>query len=481
MKRNKLSTAIAAGVAGVAGIASVSNAVNINPDGLGQVLIYPYYTVNNDLNTLISIVNTTSDVKAVKVRFLEGDNTQEVLDFNLYLSPFDVWTAALQSTVASDPALAFATTPVIGQDSARLVTSDTSCVPNLNPPREFLPFAFQTDAGSDAMERVRDGHFEAIEMGVVVPGPNGFAAAATHINGVPADCSLLENAWGQGGIWTNNPDTEIGAATGGLFGSATLVNVAEGTDAAYNAEAINGYHAPGGFLHSSPGDLSPSLADSDETSIVFFNADVITSEWDEGEDAISALFMHDAVYNEYALATSINAKTEWVLTFPTKRFYVNQDPAVRPFTEPFDSPAGSCEDFAIVLYDREENSIAPAPGSVSPLPPQRQNPAFCWETNVLDFYNSSIGGSATNPSSVLGSTNVVSVNTNPLVNGWSGVTFPIAVPMTDSDDDWTYGGYPVTGFAVQTFSNANAQPGLLAQYAGLFKHRFSKDIVSATP
>jgi len=46
MKRNNLTTAVIAGLAGVAGVASISNAVDINNDGLGQVLIYPYYTVN---------------------------------------------------------------------------------------------------------------------------------------------------------------------------------------------------------------------------------------------------------------------------------------------------------------------------------------------------------------------------------------------------------------------------------------------------
>jgi hypothetical protein len=95
MNRKNLTSAVLAGLAGVAGIAATAQAVNINPDGLGQVLIYPYYTVNGGNVTLLSVVNTTENAKAVKVRFNEGLNTREVLDFNLYLSPFDVWTAAL--------------------------------------------------------------------------------------------------------------------------------------------------------------------------------------------------------------------------------------------------------------------------------------------------------------------------------------------------------------------------------------------------
>ena len=95
MKRNNLTTSVVAGLAAVAGFASTANAVELNPDGTGQVLVYPYYTVNKNQQTLISVVNTTNIAKAVKVRFLEGHNSREVLDFNLFLSEFDVWTASV--------------------------------------------------------------------------------------------------------------------------------------------------------------------------------------------------------------------------------------------------------------------------------------------------------------------------------------------------------------------------------------------------
>ena len=89
MKRNSLTTAVVAGIAGTVGIANLASAVNLNPDGLGQVLIYPYYTVNegvagNNLSTMFSVVNTTDQGKAVKVRFVEGYNSREVRDFHLY-------------------------------------------------------------------------------------------------------------------------------------------------------------------------------------------------------------------------------------------------------------------------------------------------------------------------------------------------------------------------------------------------------------
>ena len=59
MNRKNLTAAVLAGLAGIAGIAGTAQAVNLNPDGLGQVLIYPYYTTNGGNQTILSVVNTT--------------------------------------------------------------------------------------------------------------------------------------------------------------------------------------------------------------------------------------------------------------------------------------------------------------------------------------------------------------------------------------------------------------------------------------
>ncbi len=46
-KRKSLHAAVLAGL-GAVGLAGTANAVHVNPDGLGSVLIYPYYTVRAD-------------------------------------------------------------------------------------------------------------------------------------------------------------------------------------------------------------------------------------------------------------------------------------------------------------------------------------------------------------------------------------------------------------------------------------------------
>lgn len=65
-------------------------AVQLGSDGTGQVLIYPYYTANADNNTLISVVNSSANAKALKVRFYESRNGRATLNLNLYLGAYDV-------------------------------------------------------------------------------------------------------------------------------------------------------------------------------------------------------------------------------------------------------------------------------------------------------------------------------------------------------------------------------------------------------
>ena len=178
MNRKNLTAAVCAGLAGAAGLAATAQAVNLNPDGLGQVLIYPYYTSNDGNQTILSVVNTTENAKAVKVRFLEGFNSREVLDFNLYLSRHDVWVAAIVNR-ANSPA------GDVG-NSTHLVIPDDSCtVPYLYEDnavglpdgssvgvQTFLDRAYTgsaSDNGPTSEERMNEGHFEIIRVGGGMP------------------------------------------------------------------------------------------------------------------------------------------------------------------------------------------------------------------------------------------------------------------------------------------------------------------------
>lgn len=465
-KRKSLYAAVLAGL-GTVGVAGTAQAVHINPDGLGQALIYPYYTVRSDggnaYDTYLSVVNTTASTKAVKVRFLEGKNSREVLDFNLYLSPNDVWTAVIVATA----------------DGAVMKTADKSCVTPTVPAAgfPFVNFAFTGSASDNetgSLDRTREGYFEIIEMGDMT---GTITTAIKHVSGTPPNCAAITDA---------AASAATVAGTGGLAGTATLINVKNGVDYGYNAIALDDFSdIP---LWFPPGSILPNLANvNPKVSNVFRTSAtapaVVNSTWTgltfNAADPVTAVFMRDNIINEFVLDSATLSGTDWVITMPTKTFYVGLDPvssgvranspAQRPFQRNF-GLGGACDDFSLSVFDREEGFVTNV--LVSPPPPQQIN-RLCWEANVLTFNNSSI----------LGSTNSLNIATT-FQNGWARATFatgitgfPAAHSMTSTDGD-TYIGLPVTGFMVQDFVNGTlaGTPPVLSNYGGLFDHKFTRNI-----
>src|SRR6266516_427420 len=314
---------------GALGVTGAADAVNVNPGGLGQALIYPYYTVNSDAagntyNSLLSVVNSTASAKAVKVRFLEGKNSREVLDFNLFLSKHDVWTAAILPSASG---------------GAKVITIDNSCtIPSntfLKAGVDFVNFAYTgsaDDKGGSGLDRTKEGYVEIIEM-ASFPTYTCTSIQVTHVAGVPFDCA---------GVTDSGALNDSVSATGGLFGGMSLINVGAGTDYTEDAVALQRFNNTANYQNA--GSVSPQLQDaSPRISVVFaaeplFSGDlgVYVSKWcdtdpinciSEGRynkaDPVSASLMHDAVLNEFVLDPGTKSGTDWVVTFPTKRFYVN--------------------------------------------------------------------------------------------------------------------------------------------------------------
>lgn len=545
MKRNTLTTAVLAGLTGMAGMVSVSNAVNVNPDGLGQVLLYPYYTARGGNDTLISIVNTTERGKAVKIRFIEALNSREVLDFNIYLSPFDVWTAAVTATE---------------EGGGKMLTTDTTCtVPYFVGDSDdgvgeqlFLDFQYNAaavpglgfagtiDGGPDGIERTASGYIEVIEMGTFVEQPEAAGGDGTvafwakhNDTGVPNNCDAIVDLWreaapgsspgpGDLGYWkgfdTNgNPvssdatwgfDTEIGAS-GGLFGAASIINVQQGTMFSYNATAVDGFWNVGTTDHTDPGDLFPNLAsNNNQESIVFNNGALQGIDWNlPGSPlAINATLTLAELMNEYNIEGGLNARTEWVLTFPTKAFHTDAAPGGNSLVEPgddaippfsniwtVDSPE-SCDQLGFRFWDREEQEPTVEPGQpggviVSPPPPPDAPPEvpvfqLCRESNVIRFTNDGTDPAATEilgePLREDGFENLSYTNLSlpeSFENGWMRFDFSGRESLSGTatiGNDNAVRGLPVIGFAVTTYENGNLGSGVLANYGGTFQHRGSR-------
>ena len=483
-QRKSLYAALAS--VGALGAATTAQAVNVNPNGLGQVLIYPYYTVNSSgasaaYNSLLSVVNSTDSAKVVKVRFLEGKHSQEVLDFNLFLSKHDVWVAAIiPSPVTTGGRL---------QVTAADGSGDRSCT---EPPIavsqggagfvDFVNYQYtgsNDDKGGSGLDRTREGYAEIIEMGTFT-STDTISITVTHKSGTP-ECNQ---------DWLTDDDfisSHIFQNSGGLFGGMTLINVNAGTDFTEDAVALDNFADRD--LYTSPGSITPDLSlASPARSIVISGGDVFLSSWSSGPDPVSAILMHDQVMNEYVLDASTKSGTDWVITFPTKRYttYVKVGTGLAPklFQKNFNDGAGSCDDVSLNIYDREERTTS-TPISFSPPPPTPGN-SICWEANVVTFNNSN----------VLASSNTANINTT-FEHGWLNLGFfPTSPPagvtgtvhtlastnttVTDpfgfftSGQTVTYFGLPLVGFMVESFLNGVqviAGVHVVQNYGGNFVHK----------
>ena len=440
-KKKSLHAAVLAGL-GALGAAGTANAVHINPDGLGQVVIYPYYTVRNGNVTAMSIVNTTSLTKAVKVRFLEGKNSREVLDFNLFLSPTDVWTGVIISGSTTATAVPF------NADGARLESGDNSCVTPSDlfgsagstvtapvrldglglPINAFKNYQYTgglTDNLTlNLLDRTREGYMEVIEMGVVT---NTIITGYIKHNtaGIPANCAALDNY--DSDLFTPVPATvgavgkfplHMTAPQGGLTGRASIINSAVGANYTYDVTSLDGWWAPavpGPLPYTAAGNPSPSISAQpgiDFTSNVFVtgtpgvanSAGVVSATWARPNESVSSVFMRDSIINEFVTDASTASRTDWVITMPTKRdlILVGTGTPNRPFSNNFANATatGACDAYSLGIFNREEGTVGTTPGVIlpSPRPPGVITPGavLCWEANVLEFGTSGLLGSTNN-------------------------------------------------------------------------------------
>ncbi len=499
MKRIFLVSSFSLAIISAAGMPAEAQAVFLNPNGTGQVLVFPYYTVNADNITLLTLTNSTNQGKAIKVRILEGYNSRDVLDFNLYLSPQDMWAGAV----------------IAKGGGAAIFTPDSSCtVPKL-PNTGDAALVFSTaafdgstqqgkDGGPTDVSRTLEGHIEVIEMGTVTNAARGSLDAIAHAGqpkGAPADCTQISNAWGAGGYWTANPQTDIGPASGGLSGLASIVNVGQGTIQGYTADAIAQFYQPGtSGVHTDQAALTPNIASGTSlTSLTYPGEAAVASSFANAIDAVSSLFMAETMHNEFWTANSIAASSEWVVTFPTKRFYtdpyyVNQQ-AKMPFARTFGSadfePATSCDRVSEGAYDREAYQKAYLEPT---LPPGGWGYWLCHATQIVAFSQG-----AKSSSRILGS-RLTEPFLNPTAHtqapqdffdylpgdaGWARISFVragledrVALKATNGN---TFLGLPVTGFlATQLINGSAGGAGVLANYTAQYRHKYSVRCVNGT-
>ena len=321
-----------------------------------------------------------------------------------------------------------------GDKSCTIPESKTTLQLGVN----FVNFAYVGDGGGDGLDRTKEGYVEMIEMAAYTSN-NCTSIVVTHVGGVPG-CQGAKHP-----LNDNSAQTDASSAFGGLFGGITLINVGTGTDYTEDAVALQRFNFAGSALYFNAGSVSPTLEFSGpKKSVVYegfsndcasggtvFNSDgtincqknfsrigddsVYWATWEGPEclnsatgaavaclkaDAVSAVLMHNQVMNEYVLDAATKSGTDWVITFPTKRFYVANGTGTpaKLFQKNFNKTAFSCDDVIINIFDREEQTVT-TPQSFSPPQPGAAPTSLCYEANVLTFNNTNLTSAAcrTNP------------------------------------------------------------------------------------
>lgn len=175
-----IASAVAVASAGYAGVASAQSVAN---NSLGDLALVPYYTVQGDWLTGIHIVNTSEHTQVVKFRFRRAADSLDALDFNVIMSPQDVYAGFLSDDE---------------NGNISWQADDTSCTaPVTTSGKLTMPDVYRDGAET--------GYVEIIAMAQPVSETQGIAVAAKHSDGVPLDCEAVRSNFKRDGTSVDDP------------------------------------------------------------------------------------------------------------------------------------------------------------------------------------------------------------------------------------------------------------------------------------
>lgn len=205
----------ATGVNNIAGLPTAPTAANlaVNTDGTGHILVVPYFTVQNGNATLINIVNTDPTFgKAVKIRFRGAANSDDVFDFQIFMSPGDVFAGKISK--AAD-------------GRAQFETTDTTCTLPKSVNRPFVLDRLPTTLSAEARAaQTNEGYVEIFNMGDIPRGRyTNPQAGLSSITGVdPLTNPLYAATKHAGGVAPCNSTNPVTAAEAAAVLSRTSVD-----------------------------------------------------------------------------------------------------------------------------------------------------------------------------------------------------------------------------------------------------------------
>ncbi len=188
-----IAAAVAVASAGYAGVVNAQATGALAAETkLGDLAIVPYYTVQEGYATGVNVINSSNRTQALKIRLRRAEDSMDALDFNVVLSPNDMYTGFVAAS----------------GDDIKFISNDNSCTAPAYPAGGFvMPSIYR--------EGAETGYIEILSMGSPVAETSAVAVAAKHdATGVPADCTGVRDNFFKGGV---------SATTRGVVNSALTV------------------------------------------------------------------------------------------------------------------------------------------------------------------------------------------------------------------------------------------------------------------
>jgi len=344
----------------------------VNPGGLGDALIYGYYNVRDQKISVFSVVNTDETYGArVRLRFREaadipasagrncdgvtGEDPQgshEVLDFDICLSPGDMWTGRIIS--GADGAAWLKSddhdTYVQFTDIAS-IAENSGIFPVRFPNGVQFKFGSANSVAGITADNTREGYFEIIAEDQLLDR----GGCDRILGGDTKDCTC-------GDMLDNYTDVE-----NVLMGANYIVDLGDASTFGYNATAIAEFTDLD--ITSPIASERPNLRDSHH-EVAFLGS--ITP--------VNYILTKSNLYSVHDTEDSKGGDTEIIVTFPTKK--LTQDENSTDCDDIFMDPS-----VGIAIWDDAEHKqtqvceFSPCSTSENSLP---------YEVNVIDLNASNI-------------------------------------------------------------------------------------------
>jgi len=396
MKKRILVLSVAAALGGLSGSVlakpqpQLTPGLAFNAAGVGHIVIVPYFSTQGGNATLLNLYNTdTINGKAVKVRFRGASNSDDVYDFQVFLSPGDVWTANISKAASG---------------IASLSTSDRSCTVPAVINGEFITSRLNPALTGDALaNETREGYIEILNMADI---PSSSATTSIYFTTkhntagtAPCSRSILDNL--------SISDTRLAAPTTGLMANWTIINVPQTTVWSGEAPTLEARNTAGTPIVGAnvywPQRADPIVV-SDLLTLtadpLFLSGAVTAAQYDLPDlstpytpaacaggcaqvqaNDLSYSMARIRIAGEYLSSASISATTDWVISKPTRRYYLAVDYTGGADGGPDLVSNYDDNDIPIAVYYTESNSqLGNATNGGKPY-------QICSQVNSVEFWN----------------------------------------------------------------------------------------------